>query len=58
MLMGLKGEDSRVLIDVYNQFLSKKEKENYIIVPHSSGINFLKIEHKTLKKDILKVGKD
>lgn len=28
------------------------------MVPHSSGINFLKIEHKTLKKDILKVSKD
>lgn len=47
-----------MLISVYNRFISKKEKEKFVIVPHSSGINFLKIEHTTLKKDILKVSKD
>jgi hypothetical protein len=47
-----------VLISVYNQFISKKEKKNFVIVPHSSGINFLKIENKAMKRDILKVSKD
>ena len=47
-----------MLIYVYNRFISKKEKSNYVVVDHSSGINFLKTEHVTMKKDILKVSKD
>lgn len=58
MIMGFKDSQSKILIQIYNRFVSKKEKEKYQIITHSSGINFLKLEDKSLNKEILKVSKD